>query len=181
MRILVYSPTGKTINKEAYPVQFVSAEEFFEKSDIITNHMAIGKEHYHFFNEEAFRKMKRCPLFINVGRGAAVEEAALLKALQNGWIRGAGLDVLESEMPELKKTGLTGREQVILTPHSAFYSEESLRALQDISCDNLIYFFKGEWNKIHYIVNKLLHLEKMKIIIKWIHKDSLTYMVYQLR
>lgn len=155
MRILVYSPTGKTINKEAYSVQFVSAEEFFEKSDIITNHMAIGKEHYHFFNEEAFRKMKRCPLFINVGRGAAVEEAALLKALQNGWIRGAGLDVLESEMPELKKTGLTGWEQVILTPHSAFYSEESLRALQDISCDNLIYFFKGEWNKIHYIVNKI--------------------------
>ena len=117
--------------------------------------MAIGKEHYHFFNEEAFQKMKRCPLFINVGRGAAVEEAALLKALQNGWIRGAGLDVLESEMPELKKTGLTGWEQVILTPHSAFYSEESLKALQDISCDNLIYFFKGEWNKIHHIVNKI--------------------------
>ena len=58
-------------------------------------------------------------------------------------------------MPELKKTGLTGWEQVILTPHSAFYSEESLRALQDISCDNLIYFFKGEWNKIHHIVNKI--------------------------
>lgn len=58
-------------------------------------------------------------------------------------------------MPELKKTGLTGWEQVILTPHSAFYSEESLRALQDISCDNLIYFFKREWNKIHYIVNKI--------------------------
>ena len=156
MRILVYSPTGKNINKEVYPVQFVSAEELFEKSDIITNHMAIGKEHYHFFNEEAFRKMKRCPLFINVGRGAAVEEAALVKALQNGWIRGAGLDVLESEKPELEKSGLTGREQVILTPHSAFYSEESLRALQDISCDNLIHFYKGEWDQIHHIVNKIM-------------------------
>lgn len=156
MRILVYSPTGKTHSEEDYPVRFVSAEELFAKSDVITNHMAIGKDHFHFFDEGAFQRMKKHPLFINVGRGAAVEETALVKALQSGWIRGAGLDVLESEKPDLKKSGLTGREDVILTPHSAFYSEESLRALQDISCDNLVHFCKGEWDQVHRIVNKIM-------------------------
>lgn len=74
-------------------------------------------------------------------------------ALDMGWIKGAGLDVLASEEPELETNPLVGRENVILTPHSAFYSVESLRALQDISCDNVAYFLKGEYEKVHRIIN----------------------------
>ncbi|MGN0427135.1 MAG: C-terminal binding protein [Agathobacter sp.] len=153
MEILVYSPTGKTVNTEPYPVTFVSKEVLFAESDVITNHMAVDAHTAPFFDEAAFRSMKKQPLFLNVGRGAAVDEAALIQALDMGWIKGAGLDVLSSEKPELNLNPLVGRENVIMTPHSAFYSEESLRLLQDISCDNVSYFLNGEYEKVHRIIN----------------------------
>ena len=137
MKILVYSPTGKTVNTESYPVTFVSRETLFAESDFITNHMAVDAHAAPFFDEEAFNSMRRQPFFLNMGRGAAVDEKALIHALDTGTIKGAGLDVLASEAPDLAASPLVGRENVILTPHSAFYSEESLRALQDISCDNV--------------------------------------------
>lgn len=153
MEILVYSPTGKTVNTQNYPVTFVSKETLLAESDVITNHMAVDAHAVPFFDEMAFRSMRRQPFFLNVGRGAAVEEEALVRALDMGWIKGAGLDVLASEEPELESNPLVGRENVILTPHSAFYSVESLRALQDISCDNVAYFLKGEYEKVHRIIN----------------------------
>lgn len=155
MEILVYSPTGKTVNTENYPVKFVSRETLFAESDFITNHMAVSAHTAPFFDEKAFRSMRRQPFFLNVGRGAAVEEEALVRALDMGWIKGAGLDVLASEKPDPASNPLVGRENVILTPHSAFYSAESLQALQDISCDNVVYFLKGEYEKVHRIINHL--------------------------
>ena len=119
----------------------------------IGKHMAVDAHAVPFFDEMAFRSMRRQPFFLNVGRGAAVEEEALVHALDMGWIKGVGLDVLASEEPELESNPLVGRENVILTPHSAFYSVESLRALQDISCDNVAYFLKGEYEKVHRIIN----------------------------
>lgn len=153
MRILVYSPTGKTSNTESYPVTFVSKDLLLQESDFITNHMAVDDKTSPFFDETAFQTMARQPFFLNMGRGAAVDEKALVKALDMGWIKGAGLDVLSSECPNLEENPLVGRENVILTPHSAFYSEESLRLLQDISCDNLCYYLKGELEKVHRVVN----------------------------
>ncbi|MDY2819259.1 MAG: NAD(P)-dependent oxidoreductase [Hominisplanchenecus sp.] len=116
------------------------------------------------FDQSAFEKMERAPLFINVGRGEAVDEAALVNALDKGLIRGAGLDVLESENPDLEKNPLRNRENVILTPHAAFYSQDSMRALQVISCMNLIYFLKGEYEAVQWLVNEkqlsFLHTKK---------------------
>lgn len=153
MEVLVYSPTGKNINTPDSPVNFVTKEQLFQESDVITNHMAVGKDHYKFFNYEAFKAMEKHPIFINVGRGVAVDETALIRALDEGLLSAAGLDVLESENPDLSTNPLVARENVIITPHSAFYSEESLKALQDISCDNLTYYLKGETEKVHRIVN----------------------------
>lgn len=153
MEVLVYSPTGKSINTPDSPVNFVTKEQLFQESDVITNHMAVGKDHYKFFNYEAFKAMEKHPIFINVGRGVAVDETALIRALDEGLLSAAGLDVLESENPDLSTNPLVARENVIITPHSAFYSEESLKALQDISCDNLTYYLKGETEKVHRIVN----------------------------
>ena len=99
-----------------------------------------------------------------MGRGEAVDEAALVNALDKGLIRGAGLDVLESENPDLEKNPLRNRENVILTPHAAFYSQDSMRALQVISCMNLIYFLKGEYEAVQWLVNEkqlsFLHTKK---------------------
>ena len=79
-------------------------------------------------------------------------EAALQQALDSGKIRAAGLDVLEAEAPDLAACGLLGRENVILTPHSAFYSAESILKLQRISGANMGYFLAGAQEKIDAVV-----------------------------
>lgn len=81
--------------------------------------------------------MEKHPIFLNVSRGGSVDEAALVRALDNGLIRAAGPDVLEAEKPDLEKCALIGRENVILTPHAAFYSARSIEALQRMSFHNL--------------------------------------------
>lgn len=151
MKVLVVDPfaAGCRENVEyakKLGAAFVSAEEAFGSSDIITNHMNLTADNRHFFGREAFDQMKKSgktPMFINVGRGGSVDEKALIRALDSGSIRAAGLDVLESEEPDLKKCGLLHRENVILTPHSAFYSEESIKKLQEISGANMGYVLAG--------------------------------------
>ena len=164
MKVIAWSPHLTCARAEREEIEVVDKEALFKRSDIITNHMAQSIENYHFFDQSAFEKMERAPLFINVGRGEAVDEAALVNALDKGLIRGAGLDVLESENPDLEKNPLRNRENVILTPHAAFYSQDSMRALQVISCMNLIYFLKGEYEAVQWLVNEkqlsFLHTKK---------------------
>lgn len=137
-----------------YEISVVTAQEALDRADIITNHMNLTEENYHFFNEEAFSKMKKHPIFINVGRGGSVDEKALEHALDTKQIRAAGLDVLEDENPDLENCSLTGRENVIITPHSAFYSSESIEKLQIISGANMGYYLAGKYNNISEIVEK---------------------------
>lgn len=139
-------------NCDTAEVEFVSKDEAFKRADIISNHMSLNESNIHFFNESAFGKMKRRPIFINVGRGGSVDEHALVNALNRGLIRGAGIDVLEEENPDLEKCSLLHRKNVILTPHSAFYSRESIEKLQSISGANLGYFLSGEKEKITELV-----------------------------
>ena len=87
-----------------------------------------------------------------VGRGGSVSEEALINALDEGMIRGAGLDVLEEENPILGKNRLLGRSNVIITPHSAFYSEESMEKLQTISGANMGYVLGGRIEKAYETV-----------------------------
>ena len=115
--------------------------------------MNLTAENYHFFNEETFKLMKNRPIFINVGRGGSVDENALEKALNSGIIRAAGLDVLEAEEPNLDLCGLLGRKNVLITPHSAFYSSESIEKLQTISGANMGYCLCGKYEKIEETVN----------------------------
>ena len=154
MHVIAYSPYSRPEEAEQFDVEFVSKEELFARSHIITNHMAMSADNQSFFDWEAFSQMKQKPIFINVARGGAVDEEALVRALDEGLLLGAGLDVLSSESPNLKNCPLTGRENVIITPHAAFYSEDSLRALQDISCNNLVHYLKGEYDAVHWIANQ---------------------------
>ena len=84
-----------------YGVEPASLTEVLQQSDIISMHAPATPDAYHLLTEEHFRLMKPTALFINTGRGPTVDEPALIKALEQGWIAGAGLDVLEQEPPGL--------------------------------------------------------------------------------
>ena len=153
MTVIAYSPHCTKETARRLGIELVNKEELLKKSNIIANHMAQSAENYHFFDWEAFQMMQQRPIFINVARGNAVDEDALVHALDEGLLYGAGLDVLSDEHPDLEKCKLTNRENVILTPHAAFYSDESLRNLQTFSCMNLVHYLKEEYDEVKWIVN----------------------------
>lgn len=148
MQVVAVSEHLTTEEAKACGIRRVTAEEAFEIADIISNHMSLTAENVDFFNEKAFLQIKNHPLFLNLGRGGSVDEAALVKALDAGILRGAGLDVLKAENPKLQKCPLLNRGNVIITPHSAFYSEQSLRELQTMSGKNLAYVLKGDFTEV---------------------------------
>lgn len=99
-------------------VEPASLDEVLEKSDFISMHMPATPEAQGFLKGQHFQKMKRTAIFINTGRGPTVSEAGLIKALQEEWIAGAGLDVLEVEPPK-PDNPLLKMKNVILAPHNA--------------------------------------------------------------
>jgi D-3-phosphoglycerate dehydrogenase len=118
VRMLAYDPFVEELVMSSYGVEPATLGEVLQRSDIITNHLPSTPEAHHLLREEHFRQMKREAIFVNTGRGATVDEAALVKALEQGWIAAAGLDVLEQEPPE-STNPLLKMENVILTAHVA--------------------------------------------------------------
>jgi len=120
-----------------------SLKEIFCQSDIITLHLPLTQGTYHLINEDLLRKMKPTAILINTARGAVVDEPALVKALEEGWIAGAGLDVFENmdlfeEVPTKQYCPFFKFDNVIVTPHSAPVSVESIeevtqRAAQEVA------------------------------------------------
>lgn len=96
----------------------VSLTELLERSDFLSMHMPATPEAQGFLKEQHFRRMKKTAIFINTGRGPTVQEAGLVKALREGWIAGAGLDVFEVE-PAKADNPLLQMRNVILSPHNA--------------------------------------------------------------
>ena len=137
LRMLAYDPYIEEINMTRYDVEPVGLFELLEKSDIVSMHAPSTPETHHMFTYKHFESMKRTSLFINNGRGPTVEEAALIHALEQKWIAGAGLDVLEFEPPS-KDNPLLKMDNVIITPHVASASsrmapETRRRVGQEIS------------------------------------------------
>ncbi len=99
-------------------VEPVSLDDVLTRSDFISMHMPATPEAQGFLKGQHFRRMKPTCIFVNTGRGPTVEEAGLIKALQEGWIAGAGLDVLEVE-PAKPDNPLLKMQNVILSPHNA--------------------------------------------------------------
>jgi D-3-phosphoglycerate dehydrogenase / 2-oxoglutarate reductase len=110
-------------------VRKVTFEELIETADIISIHVPLSEETYHLFNREVFKKMKNTSVIVNTARGAIVDEQALIEALEKGEIAGAAIDVMEKEPPK-KNHRLFSFDNVILTPHAAWYSEESFYDLK---------------------------------------------------
>ncbi|HVQ74439.1 MAG TPA: C-terminal binding protein [Candidatus Binatia bacterium] len=118
LHMVAYDPYVEELVMPQYGVEPVGLTELLQRSDIISMHAPATPEAHHLLTEEHFRLMKPSALFINTGRGPTVDEGALVKALQEGWIAGAGLDVLEQE-PPAPSNPLLGMDNVILTAHVA--------------------------------------------------------------
>ena len=136
-------------------IQMTDLATLLQESDVISNHMNLNETNHDYFDYETFSKCENSPFFINTGRAACVVETDLIKALDEGIIKGAALDVLdhETEDLDLKHHPLVHRDNVIVTPHMAFYTTDAMSELIRISCENIVHFLNGEPEKVFKLVN----------------------------
>ena len=128
-------------------------DDVLARADILTLHCNLDAGSRGLLDARAFAKMKRRPLLINVARGGLVVEANLADALDRGLLRGAALDVLAEDSPDLRHHALAGRDDVLLTPHVAFYSETALADLRRISAANITAFLEGRPRDVFRLVS----------------------------
>lgn len=143
-RMLACDPFVSQDVADQYGVTMVDQETLFKESDFISCHAPLTRGTYHMIGEADFRRMKPSAHFINTGRGPVVDEAALIKALQEGWIAGAGLDVLEKEPPDPDNPLLT-MEHVTLTPHYASASARGSEERYKKAGKQLVSILSGKW------------------------------------
>jgi lactate dehydrogenase-like 2-hydroxyacid dehydrogenase len=122
--------------------QCSSLEEVFQQSDFVSLHCPGGKDTYHLIGADAFKTMRPGAFLINTARGDVVDEAALVTALENGEIAGAGLDVFEKE-PAVN-AALLQMENVVLLPHLGSATEETRIAMGMRVVENIEAFFAGD-------------------------------------
>lgn len=148
MKVLVYDPY---ITEVPDGCELISdRDRIFKESDFITLHCVLCQETFHSVGQREFSLMKPDAIFINCGRGPLVDEAALIKALQDGEIRGAGLDVTEKE-PCDPDSPLFAMPNVILTPHYAPTTVEAAARVSQIAAENVIAYL-GNGNVVGRIV-----------------------------
>lgn len=141
-------------------VTLVTLDELLESSDFVSVHVPLNKATEHMISHDQFNKMRKEAFIVNTARGPIIDEAALIQALQEGKISGAGLDVLETE-PVAKDNPLLKMDNVIINPHSAFYSKEAEYELQRKTAQNVADVLSGFYPT--YLVNKAV---KEKVSLK---------------
>lgn len=141
MRIL-YNARSAHADIEALGAQRATFDELLRESDFLTVHVPLTSETRHMFGEKQFRAMKPTAFFINMARGPVHDEAALVRALREGWIGGAGLDVYENEPqfhPDLVKSPNT-----VLLPHLGSATVETRTRMSLMAAENLLAVLRGE-------------------------------------
>lgn len=111
--------------KEAYQVEYMSMEDVFHRADIVSLHMKVTKENENSIGDELFNAMKEGALLVNVARAELVDRNALVRALSQGKLGGAAIDVYNSEPPSEEDYALAKRDDVIATPHIGYYTQEA--------------------------------------------------------
>lgn len=142
MKIIAYSPQVDLSVAQALHVEMLSLDEVISQADFLSLHVPMKAETRYLINAERLRQMKPTAFLINTARGGLIDHEALLQALREGWIAGAGLDVFEAE-PLNAGHPLFSQPNLIATPHVAFYSEESLVELQTKAAENVAAILTG--------------------------------------
>lgn len=156
---------------EKYNLKYVNFDYLLENSDFISIHAPLTDKNYHMFNEISFKKMKKNAIIINTGRGELIDIQALYNAIVNKEIAGAGLDVLENEETisdldymnginrmnklTLKQTLVNSRlfqlNNVIITPHTAYNTQEAILRILNTTENNIKNFIEHNYTKIHFV------------------------------
>lgn len=153
LTVIAYDPYLSDDEFKNSMVERVTPEDIYTRSDFISINMLMTPENRGFMNENSFKKMTKHPYIINVSRGGLICEEDLITALERGDIAGAGLDVLSTENPVLTDNPLIGMDNVIITPHSAFYSDKSLREVQETAAMNIVNYINGRKELIQRVIN----------------------------
>jgi D-3-phosphoglycerate dehydrogenase / 2-oxoglutarate reductase len=142
LRVIAFDPYMPADGFERAGVQRVDFSRLLRDSDYVSIHTPLLPETRGLFNTEVFNQMKPTAYLINTARGPIVDDEALARALDAGRLAGAALDVLPQEPPI--NSPLIGRENVIITPHTSFYSEESLLELQRKAAEEVVAVLTGK-------------------------------------
>jgi D-lactate dehydrogenase len=163
MKVLAYDKYPNTEVAEQLEFQYTDIADLLQNSDIVSLHLPLNEETYHFLNRNTIDIVKKGAIIINTARGGLIDTGALTEALVKGHLSGAGLDVLEEEalireeaqllldnVPREKLATLLSThillrlKNVIITPHCAFNSRESLQRLVNTTIENIGSFVEGK-------------------------------------
>ncbi|UCG04641.1 MAG: hydroxyacid dehydrogenase [Candidatus Heimdallarchaeota archaeon] len=162
MKVLAYDIKQDSFLAEVLGFEYVPFKDILEKSDIITLHVPYNKSTHHLINKENVRMIKKGAILINTARGGVVDTEAIIEAIDEKILSGVGLDVLEGEELLLEETRLVydpenlenlanlvkdqillSKDNVVFTPHIAFYSQEALERILDTTTENILAFISG--------------------------------------
>ena len=141
VKVIAFDPY---IEKVHDGIELKDLDTVLKESDFISIHCPLNDSTRHLIGDREFKKMEKKPILINTSRGPIIDEKILIQALREGLISGAGLDVLEKEPPD-SENPLLKMENVILSPHIGFYSEESIRELKRKTAKNVSDVLLGKW------------------------------------
>lgn len=149
MHALGWSLTHDGTRAERLSVELCELDEVLRRSDVVSLHLRASPKTAHIIGERELNLMKSTAYLVNTGRGALVDEAALVRALREERIAGAGLDVFETE-PLPVDSPLLGLENVILTPHVAWVTDAGISRMARHPVENIVAFLDG---KPQFVVN----------------------------
>ena len=152
MNFLAYDPYVSAETMRELGVQKVELDELLKTADFVSLHCALTEETEHMIGERELRLMQPEAVLINTARGKVVDEGALYRALKEGWIAAAGLDVIEKEPPD-PDNPLLQLENVFITPHMAAYMHLFPKLQFDAGIDKIVDLAHGRWPKS--VVNRV--------------------------
>ena len=143
LEVVVHDPYLDSLPPESSDAQLVDWETLLRTSDYISLHVPLTEGTRHIINSKSLSLMKPTAFLINTARGALIDEDALLEAVRSGQIAGAALDVLSAEPPPVDHP-LLHEERVWITPHSAWYSEESMEDMRTRGAEEVVRVLQGQ-------------------------------------
>lgn len=148
MRVIANDPFVTPAEMLSQNVLSVSFDALVEQSDFLVIQAPLNASTHGHFNEAVLRRMKPSAVLINTARGPIVDDVALAHALQEGWIAGAGLDDLAEEPAKQRhwepRNPLFGLENVLITPHAAYYSVESMQRVRSFAAQEVLRVLRGQ-------------------------------------